>query len=303
MTNLKQLDILVKVIETGSFTAAAEQLFMTQPAISWQIKKLEEEMDVNLFKKRDRSLILSEAGEIIYRTAKEILSIYDHAMNAIGDYKLLSTGKLAIGAGTVPGEFILPHLLPKFLDKHPGIDLQLTVDDSQTIIEQLTAAKIDIAIVGSKSNTPGVCYEPWLEDEIICVTSAQNTTIPENCGLHNLLKYTMVGRGGKSGTWATISKALAETDISIDSFASYIPVSTTHGMIATVAAGLGFAFCSRYAAQHGLENGGLKEIKISNFNIKRNFYIARWETPYPIPPVESFVELLREYENRDKVTE
>ena len=170
MTSLKQLNIFANIVEKGSFTAAAESLFMTQPAISWQIKKLEEDLEVSLFKKKDRNLELSEAGEIVYRAAKEMIGVYNHVLNTIESYKNMNKGRLIIGASSIPGEYILPHLLYEFSEAHDKLEIKMQIGASVDILERLSASQIDIGIVGTQKSQPDIEYIPWLEDEIIAVT-------------------------------------------------------------------------------------------------------------------------------------
>lgn len=292
MTSLKQLNIFANIVERGSFTAAAESLFMTQPAISWQVKKLEEDLEVSLFKKRDRNLELSEAGEIVYRAAKEMLSVYNHVLSAIEDYKDMNKGRLIIGASTIPGEYILPDLLYQFSHEHEKLDIKMQIDASGNIIEKLGAAQIDIGIVGARKNQPDIEYIPWIHDEIIAVTAADNTEIPEKASLSDLIGYTMVGRGVQSGTRIAIEKALEKESLDIDSFPKYVSITTTQGLLNAVAAGMGFAFVSRWAADPMINRGELREITVKKINIKRDFYIAKWKTPYPVPSVDAFTEFL-----------
>lgn len=294
MTNLKQLNIFANIVEKGSFTAAAESLFMTQPAISWQIKKLEEDLEVSLFKKKDRSLELSEAGEIVYRAAKEMLGVYNHVLNTIENYKEMNKGHLVIGASSIPGEYILPHLLYQFSNAHDKLEIRMEVNDSVNILDQLAAAQIDIGIVGTKKNLPDIAYTPWLQDEIIAVTSSQNQSIPQTAELEQLTDFVMVGRGVQSGTRISIDQALKQRDLSIASFPKYVSITTTQGLLNAVSAGMGFAFVSRWAADPLIKLGKLKEIHIPGMTIHREFFIAKWKTPYPVPGVNAFAEFLLE---------
>jgi DNA-binding transcriptional LysR family regulator len=292
MTSLKQLSIFSTIVEKGSFTAAAEHLFMTQPAISWQIKKLEEDLEVSLFKKKDRNLELSEAGEIVYRAAKEMLGVYNHVLNTIENYKNMNKGRLIIGASSIPGEYILPKLLCQFSDEHDKLDIRMQIDASVNILEKLNAAQIDIGIVGTKRALPDIEYIPWQEDEIIAVTGINNTEIPEKAELSEMIKYTMVGRGVQSGTRIAIDHALEKENLSIDSFPKYVSITTTQGLLNAVAAGMGFAFVSRWAAEPMIKRKQLREIQIKKLTIKRTFYIAKWKTPYPVPGVDAFAKFL-----------
>ena len=297
MTSLRQLEIFLQVVETGSFTAAAESMFMTQPAISWQIKKLEEDLEVALFRKRDRILELSEAGEIMHRAAKEMLGVYHHVLTAMEEYKSLGKGRLAIGASTIPGEYILPSLLSEFCEGHEHLDIRVQIDGSVDILDQLVAAQVDVGIVGAKKILPGIEYLPWLQDDIIAVTAYHNQEIPAETTLHDLTAFVMVGRGVQSGTRMSIEKALQKEGMDLFSFPRYISIATTQGLLSAVAAGMGFAFVSQWAAMPMIARKELRQIKVKNVEIKRHFYIARWETPYPIPSVEAFSQFLLSKQN------
>lgn len=111
MSSIKQIRSFIMVADLKSFTNAAEALFMTQPAISAQIKSLEETIGLPLIERNDKRVQLTEAGKHFYRDAKEILTVYNRAIEIMEDFKGLHRGKLALGASTIPGEYLMPKFI------------------------------------------------------------------------------------------------------------------------------------------------------------------------------------------------
>jgi DNA-binding transcriptional LysR family regulator len=146
--NFKQLEAFIWVAELQSFTKASRQLFMSQPAVSFQIKALEEDLQVTLFQRGDKKVILTEAGRLLYPEAKQMIRHYNRIKAGLDDLKGLKTGHLVVGASTIPGEYLLPVLIGGFKEKYPGIKITLKVAGSGQVGRWVREREIDFGITG-----------------------------------------------------------------------------------------------------------------------------------------------------------
>ena len=136
MVNYKQLLAFVTVVDEGGFTAAAKKLFITQPAVSWQIKTMEKALDVLLIERCERDILLTQVGEIFYRNAKIIIDQYKVMGEDIEQFKNNENGNIRIAASTIPGEYLLPSLIKRFKLVHPHINTKLYISDSKDVIDR-----------------------------------------------------------------------------------------------------------------------------------------------------------------------
>lgn len=172
MFNLRQLKSFVYVAQQKSFTKAAKLLYMTQPAVSAQIKALEERLDVQLMERNDKQVVLTEAGEIFLVEAERILASYERIVESLDELKGLRRGHLRIAASTIPGEYILPKFIGRFKEKYPQIEIELVISDTGQVIESLRERTADLGVTGARIKNDVVKFEKLLDDELVLITSS-----------------------------------------------------------------------------------------------------------------------------------
>ena len=161
--NFKQLEAFIRVAELQSFTKAARQLYMSQPAVSFQIKALEVNLQVTLFQRGDKKVTLTEAGRLLYPEAKQMLRHYHKIKAGLDDLRGLKTGHLVVGASTIPGEYILPLFIGGFKEKYPGILITLKVAGSGRVERWVRERAIDLGIIGVPVSGDGIECSSWLQ--------------------------------------------------------------------------------------------------------------------------------------------
>jgi len=296
VTGIKQFEIFNLVVENQSFTRAAKILFMSQPAISWQIKRLEEDLGVPLFIRREKELELTEAGEVFFQASKQICGIYRQTCTTIASYSQLKWGHLIIGASTIPGEYILPSWLPQFHKKYNNLNINIIIGPSGEIIEKLINNEIDIAMVGAKLPHQDIKYYPWLEDEIIMVGSSD---MPSKIKAEDLKKYILIKREEASGTQMVINKALANVGLNESFFAGTLSIASNNAIISLVKKKAGVAFISHFAADEAILSGKVKRIRVPKLNIKRHFYIVLRNDDFLPPPLKVLKDNLLSQQTTD----
>jgi len=293
MSTIKQMKAFVMVADLKSFTGAAELMYMTQPAVSSQIKALEETIGLAMIHRNDKKVELTEAGKEFYREAKSVLAAYDRAMEVMDEFRGLKRGRLTVGASTIPGEYLLPRYIGAFRRQFPGIQVILTVADTGAVLEMLLGRKIDLAVVGAKNDLPGVGYIPFLQDELVLIAAAESQ-IPAQLSCADLAKLEFVVREKGSGTqkavWETLSRCgLRQQDLQIS-----MELGSTQAVLTAVAAGLGVGFVSSWAAENAIKAGAVRQITVSGADLHRQLFLATVAESYATHARDTFRDFLQE---------
>jgi DNA-binding transcriptional LysR family regulator len=292
VSSIKQIRTFIMVADLKSFTCAAEALFMTQPAVSSQIKSLEEHVGISLIERNDKRVELTEAGKSFYQEAKNIVSAYERAMEVIDEYHGLKRGRLVVGASTIPGEYLIPKYIGSYRKLYPGIKINLTIGDTGSVLDMLLARRIDLGIVGAKPDIEKVTFCPFIRDELILI-SAVARDIPEEISLMELRKYDFITREKNSGTRMTIKKIMSDFGIDEKDLRMVMELGSTQAVITAVAADLGVAIVSKWAAEAALKAGSIKKVKIKETELQRKLYIVTLQSVRGTGARDSFWEYLK----------
>ena len=271
--NFKQLEAFLWVAELQSFTRAARQLYMSQPAVSFQIKALEEDLKVVLFQRGDKKVILTEAGRLLFPEAKLMLRHYHKIKAALDDLKGLKTGHLVVGASTIPGEYLMPLLIGGFKEKYPGIQVALKVSGSGQVGRWVRERETDLGITGTTVDGEGLECVPWIEDSLVLIVPPSHPwATREMVNAADLKREMMIVREPGSGTRRTIEQKLGEHNISLDQIPQGMELGSTRAVITAVEANLGISVVSRCAVQEALELGRVCEVRVADLNLTRYLY-------------------------------
>ena len=273
MSSVKQIRSFIMVADLKSFTCAAEALYMTQPAVSSQIKSLEEHLGISLIERNDRQVELTEAGKHFYLEAKNIIIAYERALEVIDEFRGLKRGRLSIGASTIPGEYIIPRYIGSFHKLYPGIEIRLTVGDTGSVLDMLLARRIDLGIVGAKLDIEKVDFDPFWRDELVLI-SATDREIPGEISWNDLSRFDFIMREKNSGTRMTLKKIMAGFGMTEKDLRIVIELGSTQAVITAVAADLGVGIVSKWAAREALKAGSIKKVKIKEAKLQRELYIV-----------------------------
>lgn len=271
MSSIRQIKAFIAVADLKSFTQAAEAMFMTQPAISAQIKSLEEHLGVPLIVRNDKRVRLTDAGQIFYREARELLTVYERALESMNELKSLKKGNLALGASTIPGEYIMPNFIGGFRKLYPGINISLTITDTGQVVDLLYDRKIDLGVVGAKVETNHAEYFPILQDELVLIAGTEYP-IQEELSSQDLSSLDWVSREAGSGTRSVIKDCLSIKGIKESDLKIVMELSSTQAVITGVINNLGVGFVSHWAADVFIKAGVVKQVMLPDLDLKRNIY-------------------------------
>lgn len=295
--NIKQLESFILVAEKKNFTRAAKQLFMTQPAISFQIKSLEEQLGIQLFERLDKAVGLTDAGRMILPEAKKIQASYEKIRDSISELKGLKRGHLIIGASTIPGEYLMPHIIGKFKNLHPQIDVVLHIASTSKVVEMLLNREIHLGTIGAPVKNQSITSSPLTEDQLILITSPQHPLASkESVAAEELTQHSFIMREKGSGTRMIIENRLQKKGIAPESLRLAMELGSTRAIITAVEAGLGISLVSRWAADEALKLGLLKEIRVEDMEFTRSLYLITNKLKYRGTATEVFLGFLHYFE-------
>jgi len=294
--NFKQLEAFVRVAELQSFTRAARQLYMSQPAISFQIKALEEDLSVILLQRSERKVALTEAGRLLYPEAKQMLGHYNKIKAGLDALRGLKSGHMIIGASTIPGEYLLPAVIGSFRSKYPGVRVNLRIAGSGDVLKWLQERDIDLGVVGAIGEQENVEFTKWLDDELVLVVPPGHRWSGITIDISDLLDEKLILREEGSGTRKSMFAILEKQGLSTDDIKVEMELGSTRSVISAVQAGMGIALVSNWAAADIIEAGKLGETKLKGINLTRSFYLARISPGIANYATDAFVDLLKEYD-------
>ncbi len=263
-----KLKIFKTVADTGSFSKAAELLFLSQPTVTLQIKKIENYLGVVLFKRDKKKVYLTEAGKVLYDYASKILEDYLLLEEGISNLKEGLQKRIVIGASTTIGEFLLPDIISSFIEEY-SINLKLYIGNSKEIEEGILSKSFYIGLIEDKVQSNKFEKIPFYSDEILLITSSKSN-LPDKINLEDLKKLKFIFREKGSGTRNIVETALKKRGVYIEPF---MEISSSKAIARTVEKTGLCAFVSKLVIQDEIQRGKLKAIKIDNFQITRDFYV------------------------------
>ncbi len=286
---LRQLAVFSAVVRRRSFTRAAEELHLSQPAVSMQVKQLENQLQIPLLDQAGRKITLTEAGEEVFSYARAILDQLDDLETVLGNLKGLKHGKLRISVVTTVNYFA-PTLLRTFHERYRGVNVILDVANRQTLLEQLTENEVDMVVMGQPPADMDLESDAFLENPLVIIAPeghplAGKSSIP----LKRLEDEVFLIREPGSGTRDAMERFFGSHGIHIT---TGMEVSGVDALKQSVQAGLGLGLMSRDAVQMELSLGRLVTLDIEGFPIRRHWYLAHRRGKRLSAPALAFKEFV-----------
>ncbi len=289
--NLNHLHIFHAVANSGSVTLGAERLMVSQPAVSKQIGLLERALKTKLFERHARGVRLTASGEILAGYARRIFALADEAHGALDDLAGLRTGRLAIGASTTLGVYLLPKVLVEFRRQYPGVQLHLEIENAQVLQQRLEDGLLDLGLTEVGIESAQLSAELFMQDDLIAVASPRHPLAKRrSVAAKAICQEPFITRETGSTTKSLVERTLAERGLLVNSVLS---LSSTEAIKQAVSAGLGVAIISRMAAQPDLRAKRLVELRVSGLNLKRPIHLVRLKSREQSNAANAFLEILK----------
>jgi DNA-binding transcriptional LysR family regulator len=273
--DFKQIEAFVYVAKYKSFSRAAEKLLLSQPTISTHISTLEEQLGVKLFDRLSKEVILTEAGQVFYPYAVDILDLRERSQEAIKEFLNEISGHLHIGYSTIPAEFILPEVIRKFKEEYPKTFFTLDINGSQNVIQRLSDGILDLAIVARKIPKKDLEYKVLLRDKIVLVVHRDHKFYDRSSVfLEEILNESFIVREMGSGTRAAVEHAFKQKGYDFESLSAVAMLSSTYSIKHAVKRQLGIAFMSQMALSEDEVGESIRAIPITDLVVEKDIYVA-----------------------------
>jgi DNA-binding transcriptional LysR family regulator len=291
----RQLAAFCAVVERKSFSQAAERLGVTQPAVSLQIRALEERLGQRLLDRSGRRVEPTEAGLLFYRGAQKLLALEEQLVEEVsagGEGAL--TGRLEIGASTGPGGSVLPPLLCEFQAANPGTTIGLSVFDTQTVVERVARRELELGVVGAARRHRGVVFEPFFRDEVILACPPGHAFAGRTISLDELRSEPLIVMQEGAGVRQVIEDELRGAGTRLRELEPKLELGLQESVRSAVRAGHGITFISRLAVEADLAAGTIAAARVEGLEPAREISLVRAAGRSPTRLADAFVAFARE---------
>ena len=269
-----RLEVFYKLARRLSFTEAAAELFITQPAVSKHIHELEEQYKAKLFERKGNHINLTTAGALLVLHAEKVFELYRNVEFEINTLNKRREGLLRLGASTTIAQYIVAPLLARFRNKFPDVQLSLVTGNTEQIEKALLVKEIEIGIIEGYSKNTEISYHEFIKDEIVLVCSSKHPLANRNSlNADDLKNIRFVLREQGSGTLEVIDHALKKAGINHSELIVEIRLGNTESIKSYLLNSPSMAFLSVHAIADEVRRGELKIIDVENLSIERSFYL------------------------------
>jgi len=270
-STLRQLEVFEAIARLGSFTRAAEELFLTQPTVSMQIKKLTEAVGLPVFEQVGKKIYLTDAGRELHRTSRGIFEHFTRFEMLVADMKGLKQGALRLAVVTT-AKYFAPRLLGPFCQRHPGVEVSLKVSNRERILERLADNQDDLCILGQPPDELDAVAEPFLENPLVVLAPANHPLArKKKIPLARLAEEPFLLREPGSGTRMAVERQFAEHGLKMK---VRMELGSNEAIKQAIVGGLGVSVLSRHTLALDAPMGQLTTLDVEGFPIERHWYVA-----------------------------
>ncbi|NKB77680.1 MAG: LysR family transcriptional regulator [Gammaproteobacteria bacterium] len=300
----RRLQVFATVARLLSFTKAAESLHMTQPAVTFQIRQLEEYFNTRLFDRTHNRINLTKAGELVKRYADSIILLYSEMDNEVRTLTGDVQGPLVVGASTTIGEYFIPSVIGAYQSSFPHVKVRLNVANTNGIIHMVENNQIDIGIVEGPVNNKNLITDIIWDDELVVVCPTEHPLATKSSILiSDLATHSFISREEGSGTREVVENYLLNNSTTIDSLNIIMEFGSPESIKNAVAAGLGISILSIATMEKELALCSLKAIPLEK-PIRRSFSIVHQRQKFRLRAMDEFLEFAQVHcKNRKKLLE
>ncbi len=274
-----------------NYTRAAEEVFLSQPAVSRQIRQLEQDLGLRLFEQIGKSLNLTDAGRTLADEAGKLLGNMERVAEVVRSHLSAESGRLRIGASTTPGLYLLPPVLGRFHARYPDVELHYAIENSLCIEQRILRNELDLGFVGAHPSHDELVAVKLLDDEIVCFSNASHRLAKRRrIDVASLERETWIIREKGSATrqlfesWLTKGGGKLGPTIELEHPEAVKPL---------VAAGVGISFMSIHGLQREIRRRQFKKLPVTGLRLERPIFLVRHADKHTSPVMETFLTLVR----------
>jgi len=290
----RRLQVFHAVAKHLSFTKAADALFMTQPAVTFQVKQLEEQFNTRLFERGHGRIALTPAGELVLGYAEKILALSDEMETRLGEMTGEMRGPLLVGASTTIAEFMLPRILGEFNSLYPQVRARLIVANSESIEGRIAEHTLDLGLIETPARSAGLASEVCCDDElqVICAPNDPLAALPVVTP-KALRDYEFISREPGSGTREVTDAYFQAAGIPPESLKTLMELGSLEALKGVVSTGLGFAIVSRAVFDKELQLGTLAAVPLKP-PLRRSLFLVYPQDRFRSRLAGTFIDFARQ---------
>ena len=271
--NSDYLRTFLRLVERGSFSEVARELGISQPAVSFQLQKLERELSIRLIDRHQKNITLTSAGKRLLEFARNTTAQESRLFSEIEQLREEVSGELIITASTIPGQVLLPPILGEFKLQHPAVKISVVISDSMTVIAEVLAGKYEVGFCGAEPQKGELEAIKVAEDEIVLIVFPEHPFASrEEISLLEIDNEQFISREATSGTQQNIENYFHQAGLHTNKYQPALVLGNTEAVVSAVENKLGIAFVSALAIKKSLALGLVKQVKVSGLTLKRDFF-------------------------------
>ena len=292
--SFRELEIFCKVVDLGSFSKAAEAVFLAQASVSERIASLEKKVGTRLLDRMGRKVIPTAAGELLHKHATLFLEMKETALLEMEKFLGLEQGEISMGGSTIPGEYILPALISSFNKKYPYLSVILKISDSSDIEKRVLEGQLELGVIGLKSTHPNILSQQlWADKLVLAVPVDHPFARRKSVSLKELRETPFILREEGSGTLRILEAYLRDCGKDgTNAFQVSARFGSSTAVKEGIKSGLGLSILSARAIETELKAGLLKALKIKGLSISRNFFLIRNKLRIASPSCQAMLNYL-----------
>ena len=287
--NFDLLRTFIAVVKHNSVTKASEEVFLTQPAVTKQLKILEKEYETKLFEREKNKLFLTNEGKILLDYAHRILGLYDESVAAVNEEQGQVKGTLKIAANFTLGIYVLPRLMEPFGNIYPDLKFEMFINNTAHVIEAMKRRDMSFGFIGVTLNEPSISIYPFYEDRLHVVISPRFGIRKRTISWKEVEKIPFIGREIGSDIRATYEEWLRERTVNLT---QRMELNNTEAIKWCVQCGLGFSILPWCTIEQEVRLGLLETLSVPHFNPIQQFYIAHYKGKKLSKPERVFLEYI-----------
>jgi DNA-binding transcriptional LysR family regulator len=288
---MSQLEFLLKVVQEGSFSKAAQRVFRTQPAVSIAIRRLEEEVGTPLFDRTQKTPTLTEAGHIIYEYAQRIIALRDQAKANVENLKKLEQGCVRIGANESTSLYLLPEAILAFREQHPKVKVEIFRHVSDKLPREVLDRKIDFALMAHEPSEKELEAFPILKDELVLIMSPKHRLAKqESVAVKELGKESFLAHNVQTASRKKVIETFAKTNTPLN---ITLELDTVETIKRFVRKNIGIALVPKMCVMEEVERGTLASIPVKGLTYSRILWVIHRRGMPLSPAAQAFLKLLK----------
>ena len=290
--NFHQLYIFHTVARMGSFSNAAKELAISQPAVSIQVKELEKNMGSTLLHRLRRGLQLTDTGQAVFDYTQRIFSLAEEMEAAVQEIQRLRAGRLTIGSSTTPGEYILPWVVGQFRRKYPGIEVSISISNTRAIVQRILNRELDMGMTGAPLSLQGLASFPYVSDHIDIIAAPTHPLARHGkATLSDLEGQDFIFREPGSATRHAAEGCLAEYGVSVK---VVMELGSNEAVKRAVASGLGLGVVSKFGVAPDTAAGFIRVLAVEGWKCERPLTVFYRNDKHLPAAQQEFLRFLRE---------